>query len=218
MILTLLLLFAMNNSVLAQDDEDEERDLLEVVVFAGAAIPGGGIKDWALSNGPEIGAKTGLSFGGDIGYFLTSNIVMGINFTYSQHTHDTEAETGGLKHRFYNPSFYLKYYFFGESSLIPYVKAHAGADNSKFATQVYDRSLGKLKIREISYDPIPAFGIGAGLFYYTSDYSGLYFEANFHYALSEDNEGTYQNTIYRFTENYSMIDIHAGVAVFFGSD
>ncbi|HUV30238.1 MAG TPA: hypothetical protein VMY05_03985 [Acidobacteriota bacterium] len=217
LVLPLVFMLAVNTSVLGQVEEEEERDVLEVVGFFGAAIPTAGVAEWMSPGGPEIGAKPGIGFGGGIGYFVTGNLVLGVNFTYSQHSLDTQAGTGNLEHRFYNPSLYLKRYFYGESDLVPYVKVHVGLDNPKFTTWVWDEALQQFKFRELSYDPALAFGAGVGLFYYTSDYSGLLLEANLHYGLSEDAEGTFQDRTYRFGESNVMIDVHAGVKVFFGS-
>jgi len=213
-----LVLLSVSTSALAQDDEDEALDFLEVAVFGGGSMPSSGISDWMVPDSPELGARNGILFGGDIGVFATSNLVIGINFTYSQYNLETDENTGSLKHRFYNPSLYLKYYFFGESSLAPYLRVNAGIDNPKFTTLVFDGALQQNKFRELTYDALLAFGGGAGLFYYTSDYSGLFLEGSFHYGLSKDVEGHYQDRVYVFQENYTQFNLFAGVKMFFGSD
>ena len=144
-------------------------------------------------------------------------MVLGVHFTYVQYSLDSEVDLPGLKHRFYNPSLYFKYYFFGESNLAPFVKAQVGIDNPKFTTEVQEEGgTGSLKYRELSYDPVLSFGGGAGLFLYTADYSGVFVEANVHYGLSDDAEGDYQNTTYEFGEKSVLIQIQAGIKVFFG--
>jgi len=199
----LLLLSAL--SVSAQEEE-EERDVLEMNFGVGVGIPGSGISDWM----DTLGAKTGWSLGMDIGYFLSPKMVLGFNFTYYQFTIDGNDQTANLHHRFYSPSAYLKYYFEGESNLVPYLKLHAGVENPKFTTWVSD---GTFRYREKSYDPTFAFGIGAGAFYYTSDYSGLFIEANYHQAITKNTTATFGGNTYDFGTNAGLIDIHAGVRI-----
>jgi hypothetical protein len=110
----------------------------------------------------------------------------------------------------------LKYYFFGESDFVPYIRGQAGLSFSKFTTIVIDNSVGKF--RELSYDPSLMVGAGAGAFFYTTDYSGLFLEVNYYQAFSEEAKGTFQETEYRFGENIGLLDIHAGIHVFFGSE
>ena len=207
--LVLVFLLLCSLSVVAQDYEEEERDILEVSLFGGVGIPSGGISDWSDS----LGAKTGWAVGVDFGYFLKSNLVLGLNFTYVQFEIDADNEANQLNHRLYNPSLYLKYYFFGEGNFAPYLKAHVGVDNAKFATFVPDPG----RYRELSYDPSFAFGGGAGVFYYTSDYSGLFLEVNYHQGLTDGAQKDYEGRTYDFGENIGLIDIHAGISVFFGS-
>ena len=73
------------------------------------------------------------------------------------------------------------------------------------------------KFRELSYDPVIAFGGSAGLFYYTSDYSGLCLEAGYHLGLSEDVTGDFQSVDYDFAAKTGIIDIKAGINIFFGT-
>ncbi|UCC43280.1 MAG: hypothetical protein JSU65_09025 [Candidatus Zixiibacteriota bacterium] len=221
LILTLVLMLAVNVTVLAQDDEEEERDFLEVGLFGGMVIPSEGVADF-VSRGDDynvaMGAKTGLGLGAEIGAFLNANLVLGVNFTYSTHSVDaTDGEIGDLKHRFYNPSVYLKYYLFGESNFAPYAKIHVGVDNPRFVTQVVDFESGGLKMRELSYDPVFSFGAGGGLFYYTSDYSGLFLEVNGHYGNSKNTQGSFQDATYDFNESSILVDVHLGVKVFFST-
>ena len=51
-----LTLLSVGASVLAQDDEDEARDFLEVSVFGGGSMPGSGISDWMVPGSPETPA------------------------------------------------------------------------------------------------------------------------------------------------------------------
>jgi len=224
----LLLSFSMSN---AQDEEDVKDDL-EVSIFGGLGMPFGSVTDWHDSLGAGLGWDVGI----EVGYFLTPKLVLGVNFTYYELSIDvptdptiTDSDGGpgvtfislsssakGLSHRYYNPSLYLKYYFFGESNWVPYIKGHVGVDNAKFTTLVEGEET-VTRYRSLSYDPNFAFGFGGGLFYYTSDYSGLYIETNFHYSAGKNAEKDY-GKIYVFGENATLFDIHAGISVFFGSD
>lgn len=219
MILALVLLMALAASAIAQD-EDEERDVLEASIFGGVIIPSGGLTEWQSISDKgvvDLATKTSVGFGADFGVFLTRPLVVGLNFTYTATSADGPEAPDDLKHRFYNPSLYLKYYFFGESNFVPYGKIHVGLDNPRFITKVYDREADKYLFREVSYDPVLAFGAGGGVFYYTSDWSGLFLEGNLHIGLSEETTGTFQDIDYTFGENTTYIDIHAGIKVFFGA-
>ena len=56
-------------TAVAQDyEEEEERDLLELCVFGGIAVPGNGLSDWGED---LLAAKGGWDLGLDFGYFLT---------------------------------------------------------------------------------------------------------------------------------------------------
>lgn len=206
-------LLALTFGSLCSAQEEQEKDFLEASIFGGLAVPIGGIADWSDS----LGAKSGMTLGFDIGYFLTPSTVLGLTFSYSQFPLDATDEASNLHHRLYNPAIYAKYYFFSESHFAPYFRVQAGVDNPKFVTSVYDRSSIPPKYREMSYDPAFAIGGGAGLFYYTSDVSGFFVEAGVHHAFSKDAKGTYQDGVYRFAEASSLFDLRAGLAVFFGS-
>jgi len=207
--LTLVFLLLCSLTAVAQEYEEQEKDVLELSLFGGAGIPGSSLKDWNDS----LGTKTGWEIGLDFGYFLTPQLVLGFDFTYVQFAIDTKTEAQSLHHRLYDPSLYLKYYIpIQNSNFAPYVKAHAGLDNAKFATLVVNPP----RYRELSYDPAFAFGVGVGAVYYTSYYSGIYVEANYHRALSKDAEKKFEDQTYKFGTNYGLIDIHAGIAVYFG--
>ena len=204
------LLLAVNLTALAQDEE-EEKDFMEMNFYGGLGIPAGGISDWH----DTLGAKTGFSMGIDLGYFLKPNLVIGVNMVYSQFSIDAEDEASELHHRLYNPNAYIKYYFQGESNLEPYIKAHIGLENPKFTTFV--GNFAGNRYREKTYDPSLAFGFGAGVFYYTADFSGLFLEVNYHHALTEDSKAEYGGQEYTFGENLGIVDIHAGVRILIGS-
>ncbi|RKX25785.1 MAG: hypothetical protein DRP45_05115 [Candidatus Zixiibacteriota bacterium] len=224
-LLAVVLLLAFSVNVVAQDDEEyEEKDFLEIALFGGGTFPMGGITDWTTKGPGEVvvlaGAKAGPNFGFDIGHFLTTNLVLGLNFTYSHLGIDSDNELITQRHhRFYNTSLYLKYYFFGESDFVPYVRANAGVDIMKFTTEVFDTNHeSPWEYREQSYDPAFGVGVGAGLFRYIHDYGGLYVEANFHNSFTSGSNATYEGLDYDFKENATSIGIQAGVKVFFGSD
>jgi hypothetical protein len=128
----LSLIFIFSCSVMAQDDE--ERDVLEITLAGGLAIPGGGITD---------------------------------------------------------------------------------LDNPKFTTFVLN--VTQNRYRAISYDPALAFGFGLGVFYFTSDYSGLFLEANYHEVLASSIEAEYNNVIYEFNEDFSTVNINFGIRILIGS-
>lgn len=190
---------------------DEERDMLEVSINGGLGLPVGSVKTW----NDTLGSKTGLGFGGEIGLFLNKDMVLGMEFNYYQMGINTESSADQLKHRLYSSSLFLKRYFSGNSNFSPYVKLNAGLDFPKFATFVTDGGVGKF--RELSYKGSFSLGIGAGLFYYTSDFSGIYAEANYHQVFSNGTKKVYQNQEYRFDGGISLIALKAGIRVFFGS-
>ncbi len=190
--------------------EDEAVDILEVSLIGGLAFPGGGITDW----NNELNADNGYNMGIDIGYFVKSSWIVGFNFTYHAFGVD-HPEAGELNHKLYSPRIYGKYIRITESSFEPYAKVHLGLDNPKFATDVVN-VVGD-RYREISYDPALSFGLSAGLFYFTSDYSGLFAEVQYHRGWAEDAEADYENAPYMFNENYSTFDINVGVRVLVGS-
>lgn len=211
--LVLVLFLIFNATVQAQGD-DEGRDFLEIALSAGFSIPNGDLKNWTDS----LGAKSGIETGIDIGAFVSSNMVLGFNFTYSQYSIDTDGPAKDLNHRFFNPSIYLKYYLFGDGNLSPFFKVHAGIDNPKFATFVQDQNANPPgKFRELSYGMVFAFGGSAGLFYYTSDYSGLHLEAGYHIGQSSNVAGDFQNVDYNFNAKTGILSVKAGVTVFFGT-
>jgi len=228
-IVTAALLLTLTVNVNAQDEGEEElvKDNLEVALYAGGSFPMGGISDWSHTipergGTAELGTKSGIDFGFDVGYFWTLNLVTGFNLTYHHYSIDSDVdEVAELHHRIFSVSFYGKYYFFGESDFVPYIKAHAGVDVPKYTTLEYDSNVGEnggLEYRELTYDPAFAFGAGAGLFYYTFDYGGFFVEANYHTALSENSGGNYQGFDYEFGENIALLDVHLGVKVFFGGE
>ena len=214
-VLTLTCLLVIGPTLMAQDYEDEERDALELTFYSGFGLPSGGLGDWNDS----LGAKTGLLFGLDLGYFLTEDMVLGFNFTYGQYGVDSPGDLPGLKHRFYNPSLYLKYYFWGDGDLVPYLKGSLGVDNAKFTTGVakLDDTSGTARHRELSYDPALSFGLTAGAFLYTSDYSGLFLDVTYHQGFTEKSEKVYDGVTYLFGENASVIEIHAGINIYFSA-
>ena len=195
-------------SVAMAQEEMEEKDLLEACFYGGLGMPVGGIADFHDS----LGAKMGWSLGVEMGYFLKANMVVGVGFTYTEMGIDAPDAASDGKHRLYNPSAFFKYYFISESDFEPYIKVHAGVDNPKFTTGM----MGP-KYRAVSYDPALAFGFGAGLFYYNSDYSGVYLEANYHYAKTGSLDTEYEAQTLEFGENVGLLDIHAGIRILIGS-
>lgn len=222
-LLAVLLLLSVSTNILAQDDDDlYEKDFLEVAVFVGGALPVGSLGDWTTTSELgtlELGTETGFNLGLDVGHFLTPDYVLGFNFTYSQFSIKTdEALLSSHNHRIFSSSLYLKYYFFGESSWVPYLKGHAGLDFAKFTTPVREKAGPGFIYRELAYDPALAFGFGAGFFKYTHDYGGLFFEANFHNGLTSNVDGSYEGGDYTFGESSTVLDAHFGIKVFFGND
>ena len=206
-----LSLLLICGTALAQDEDFFVKDVLEVTFYGGAGIPSGGLSDFSDSLDPG----TGINYGLEIGYFLTNDLVFGFNFSHTQFSIKDSDGTGDLNHKLYSPNLYLKYYFTGESDFIPYLKGSTGLEFAKFTTFV-DNSAGR-RFREISYDPVIAYGVGAGFFMFVSDFSGLFFEAGYRGAVSAaDTEADYQDKIYRFGSDLGRIDIHAGVRILIG--
>lgn len=213
-LITILLVFT-SLSTFAQDEEEVEKDNLELTLWSGLGLPTGDIKTWSDS----LGAKSKFSLGMDIGFFYTPDIVIGFNFTYNTFSIDnnpTDTRAEGLNHRLYQPNIYVKYYFPSESNWLPFVKVHGGFDFAKFTTFV-ENPAGN-RYRSVSYDAAFAYGLGAGMFYYTSDYSGLFFEANYHIASTSSTSADYLGTTYEFGDNLKLLDIHLGFRILFGDE
>ncbi len=221
-VLTLLVLLMGSTTLMAQDSDDDERDILELSFYGGVGVPIGGLSDWH----GDLGVKPSLMYGMDAGLFLNSNLVLGINFTYAAYSIDSDLELGDLKHRFYNPSLYLKHYFFGEGNLVPYIKGSVGVDNAKFTTELLKDTPGDPAhaYRELSYSPSPSVGLAGGAFYYTSDYSGIFLDLSYHHAFTSESDKELAGRTYQFNEsgawdmaNSTMLEIHIGINVYFGS-
>jgi len=211
-LLALLILTGVGSSALAQDDY---KDVLEFSVYGGLGVPFGSVKDWQDS----VGAKVGLSVGAEFGYFVKPNIIVGVSFLYTSLGHEDlpVLDDKGMSLRLYNPNVYVKYIFQTESNFEPYVKAHVGLEFPKFPTFVENDEGDRW--RQLSYGPCLATGIGAGLFYYTSDWGGLFLEGNYHYAFTDGFEAEYEGgaSKYEFKDNLNTLDLHAGVRILFGS-
>lgn len=203
---------AEQTATAAESAEDEGGETLEVRLHSGLSLPLGAIKDWNDS----LGAKTALALGTEVGFFIKSNLLFGLAFTYSQFGIDTEGPGKDLNHKLYSPHLYLKRYFFGESDFAPFVKIHAGVDFAKFATIVDDG--GTLKYRELSYAPAFGFGANVGLFRYTSDYGGVFVEAGISHVLAKEAAKDYGGMEYKFGEAITVASIQAGIQVFFGGE
>jgi len=210
-LLTAFLLFGLCSAVLAQED-DEASDVLELCLTGGLAIPSGGISDF----GDSLGAKSGWKIGLDFGYFLKPNVIIGFNFGYSRLGVDATDEASTMHHHLYNPNIYAKYYFEGESNLVPYLRAHVGLENPKFATFVVSDAGNRY--REKSYNPSLAYGLGVGIFYYTADYSGLFIEAVYHAASTKNSTTSYSGVDYEFGESLGTIGLQAGIRILVGAD
>jgi len=208
----LMILLIMNYPVAAQD-EDEERDVLELGFMGGLGIPAGGITDWTDGQN-SLNAQTGWTLGLDVGYFVSASFVTGLNFTYQQLNVDNDA-VGTSSHRLYNPNLYAKYIFPSETNLEPYIKVHVGVENPKFTTFV--KNGNQDRFRSISYDPAFAFGFSVGTFYYTSDYSGLFMDVQFHRALTDKTDAVYVGSTYPFRKNLTTWNLNLGIRVLVGS-
>ncbi len=210
LIVTLFFALISANSARAQEQEGYVKDLMEVNFFGGGGVPSGDIKNFS----DTIGAKFGYNFGFDAGFFINQSWVAGLNFTFTEFSVDEGAKAPGLHHKLYSPNLYAKYYFTGESDFVPYLKAQGGVAFPKFTTLV--ANWAGARYREMSYDPVFAYGFGAGLFYFTTDFSGLFVEANYLRAASSDTKANYNGIDYSFESGLSQIDIHAGVRILIG--
>jgi hypothetical protein len=210
LIITGILVLTVSSAVLAEDAQ--EKDFMEAAAYGGLSRPIGGINNWGSDT---LAAKPGWDIGLDVGFFMTPSLVLGISFVYNEFSIDNPNEPSPMHHRLYNPAVYAKYYFFSESKFAPYLRAQAGFDNPKFATWVLDGVTPKY--RELSYKPAFAIGCGAGLFMYTSDASGFFLEANIHHGFTTNSKATYQSQEYPFRTASTLLEVHAGLAAFFGS-
>lgn len=208
-VLAMFLLLIGSATALAQDDEDH--DVLEVSIFGGLAIPTGGITEWNDGLNAAVGTDLGLA----IGYFVTPGITAGFNFTFQQFDVDN-AEASSTNHRLYSPMAYAKYIVHTEGNWEPFAKVQIGLENPKFTTRVFNDVQNRF--RAISYKPAFAYGISAGLFYYTADYSGLFFEASYHGAISNSIDATYIGQDYIFNKNINTFNLNVGVRLLVGSD
>ncbi len=210
----LLLVFsAFGTSALAQD-EAVEKDVAEINFIGGLSLPTGDSKNF----GDSLGAKTGYQIGIDIGYFATLNLVTGFNFTFSQYGIDnspTDTRAEGLKHRVYSPNAYVKYYLNTQANLQPYVRGSVGIAFPKFTTFVTNPNGDRY--RQISYDPAFCYGVGAGAFYYTADYGGLFLEADYMRASTKNVKADYEGNSYKFGSDLSFFDVRAGIRIVIGS-
>lgn len=209
----LTIFFAFSFSISAQ--EEESRDVLEVLIKGGLAIPDGGIKNW----NDGVDAKTGWNFGVDIGYFYKENLVIGFKFLYQQMSISTDRladnSLQNSKHRLYSPNLYVKYIRISESRWEPYVSGHLGVENAKFTSEVANTIQNRY--RALSYGPALSYGLSAGLFYWNSDYSGLFLEGTFHGASTNSVSASYSGNNYSFETNLRTFDINFGVRFLFST-
>ena len=91
-------------------------------------------------------------------------------------------------------------------------------DLKPILSPISDSDGSNLRNRELSYSPGISFGAAAGVFRYTSDYSGLFLQAGYMMAMTDDSDKTKGSTTYLFGENTGIIDLRAGIVLFFGSD
>lgn len=204
----------LNFSAMAQD-EDEEYDILEINLITGIDSPSGDFKEWS----DTLGAKGRYLLGADIGFYLNPKLVLGAGFIYHSYSVDnspTNMAADGLTHRLYSPSVFVKFMPSIESNFVPYLKGFVGMDFAKLTTFV-NNSQGD-RYRSVSYDAAMAYGMGAGLFYYTSDYSGLFLEMMYHISATSDSEADYQGQTYKIVSDLKQLEIRVGVKILFGSD
>jgi Outer membrane protein beta-barrel domain len=196
----------------AQDAaSEEEKDLVEISVFVGKGLPQGGIKSYQDS----LGAKSGFETGIEAGYFFSPNVVLGFHLSYTQFGIDDAAKANGLDHKLYFPALYLKYLVNSNSNFVPYVKVLAGLQNPKFTR--YAENVEGNRYRALSYGSTLGYSLGAGIFYYTADYSGLYLEACYSRSATEESESTYAGKTYLFGETVESIDLRMGIRFLIGS-
>ncbi len=210
-LVTILAVLLVSAPAGAQEQEGYVKDLMEINFFGGGGIPSGKIKEFNDS----VGAKTGYNFGFDAGFLITESWVAGLNFTYTGFKVDAGKNVQGLHHKLYSPNLYVKYYLGSKSDFLPYLKAQGGIAFPKFTTLAAN-SGGQQRYRELSYDAVFSYGVGAGLFIFTTDFSGLFVEGNYYAASSHNAKVNYQGTDYYFGTDLDMIDIHAGIRILIG--
>lgn len=214
LLLSVLTAFITAVPVFGQEDQeaDEEKDVLEIHLFGGAAVPAG---DFATFS-DTIGARIGYSVGIEGGYFLTPSWVVGLHFSYYQFGVHRAGDYGDLKHRLFSPRLYVRRIFSMNSNLEPFVKAHIGMENPRLVTHTNNPSGDRF--RELSYDAAVSFGLSAGVTYYTADYSGPFVEVGYHSALSKNSEKNYAGEVYKVNGTIGVLDIRFGLRILFGSD
>ncbi|MBK7141108.1 MAG: outer membrane beta-barrel protein [bacterium] len=211
LVLALTSLLVLPAALFAQDEAEEERDNLELNFYGGLSMPTGGIKDYS----DTLGAKSGLGGGLDFGVFISSQMTLGVGFAYSQFDIDNDNELVTHKHKIYRPNLYLRYYLPSSSDLVPYAHVRVGLDFANLSTEVVDN--GTRKLKELEFDPALSAGFGAGLFYYTSDYSGFFVQADYHQAFSKSTKGDFQGVDYEMGDSYGTLDLRIGLHLLFGS-
>lgn len=211
MILTIFFAFSFSTSA----QEEESRDILEVLFKGGLAIPDGGITNW----NNDVNAKTGWNVGLDIGYFLNENVVFGFRFMYQQMNINTDMlidnSLQNSRHRLYSPNLYIKYIKITDSRWEPFVSGHLGVENAKFTSEVVNDKQNRY--RALSYGPALSYGLTAGMFYWNSDYSGLFIEGTFHGASTNSSTASYIGNDYSFDTNLRTFDINIGIRFLFSS-
>lgn len=206
-----LTLLAAIAPVSAQEAEEEEKDLVEISAFVGKGLPQGGITDYQ----DTLGAKSGFETGFESGYFVSPKVVLGLHFSYTQFSIDEKAKADGLDHKLYFPALYVKYLVNTNSNWVPYVKALAGPQIAKFTRKATNPAGDRY--RALSYGPAFGYSLGIGVFYYTADYSGLYVEACYSGASTQNVEATYATQTYPFEKSVRVVDLRAGIRFLIGS-
>ncbi len=193
--------------------EEEDRDFFDVSIFGGLTLPGSGMSDWR----DTLAAESGYNVGVELGYFVTPSFVLGPTFHFSQFGVDATNEAADQNHRIYAPGLVARYYFFGESFFAPYLRAEVGINFYNFVEEVLDNNSGSVKYRQIGFDPAFSAAVGAGLLWFTSDFSGIFLEANYHLGFSDSVEGTFQDQTFIYGENAGYVTFKLGVRAFFGN-
>jgi len=210
-ILTSAFIFALSISLHAQTDSMSQSEegwrKYEVSVNGGLSLPSGALKTWNDS----LGAKTGLNFGANGGYFFNDKICLGGYFTYTQFP----MKLYKLHYKLYSVGAYAKYAFTGHTHFEPYIKIRAGADFAKLATWIGPNAA---RLRELSYGAGLNLAAYIGSLYYTSDFGGIFLEAGYNFARLKNNSVENGGVKYKLQDNINYIDVKAGINVFFGPE
>ncbi len=183
----------------------EDESYIEGYVGANYTLPMGYLKNDLIPD--SLNAEAGVGFDIGAGYYVKSNMVVGLYFNLRNLT----AQELDLNHRVYEFGTYGKYYFFdlSEGSFSPYLKVTAGLNFSKLVT-IVEGETGPA-FRELSLDPTIGTGAALGIYYKTNEYGSLFLEAAYNYDFTDGVAGEFKGIDYEWKENNQYLMLKVGV-------